>query len=209
MLELATGISSSATRVMTPVRPRPPIVAAKAPVVSASDQRVFSAIAAHQIKLANPSADRPGAMMILAVDIVGDCPAKRDKFRAGGDRQEIAGRDDEMKNFRQADTGLGNKNAGCSIKTDKVVETGHIDDRAVVVDAAVSVRPPQSRSEKMIWSAAEPSAIRASSSSRNDGRATRICVRGVLPHGKMSERERNPVTTPTEWIWRQKHRDQY
>jgi hypothetical protein len=50
-------------------------------------ERTLDAIAAHQIEPANPSADRPGAMVILAMDIVGDSPTKRHEFPTGCDGQ--------------------------------------------------------------------------------------------------------------------------
>src|SRR5882757_8710172 len=49
-------------------------------------ERTLSAIAAHHVEPANPSTDRPGAMMILAMDIVGDSPAKRNELRTGRNR---------------------------------------------------------------------------------------------------------------------------
>src|SRR3954467_10918844 len=68
-------------------------------------ERTLSAIAAHHIEPANPSADRPGTMMVLAMDIVGYRSAERHEFRAGRNRQEIAGRDYNFQNVCQADAG--------------------------------------------------------------------------------------------------------
>jgi hypothetical protein len=78
-------------------------------------------------------------MVILAVNIISYSSAKRDKLRSGSDRQEISGRNYKLQNIRKAYSGLGDKNSRCSIKADEMVEAGHIDHRAAIVDTAISV----------------------------------------------------------------------
>src|SRR5258707_776834 len=100
---------------------------------------MFGAVAARQIKLVNPSADSPGAVMILAMDIVSNSPTQRDKLCSGRNGQEIAGRDDKLQNFSEANAGLGDEQSICPIKADEMVKTGHVNHRAAIIDAAISV----------------------------------------------------------------------
>src|ERR1700675_4519466 len=100
---------------------------------------MFCAVAAYQIELLNPPSDRPGTMMVLAVNVIGYSPTKRDKLCTGSYRQEISGWNRDLQNFQQANSGFGDKKSGRSIEADKIVKTCHIDHRAIVVYAAISV----------------------------------------------------------------------
>ena len=163
---------------------------------------MLGAVAARQIKLANPSADSSRLMMVLAVDIVGDSPTERHKLRPRRNGQEIAGRDYKFENFRQANAGLGDKKAAGPVEADEAVEAGHLDQGAAVIEAAVAIGTPQPAGQQAVGRLGALFATSGTSSSRK-GR-TRDAHLGArsLPHGRMSVSGVKPFTSPTGWRWR-------
>jgi hypothetical protein len=105
---------------------------------------VLTAIAAQQGQTADPASKRTGAVVVLAMHVIGNGAAESHEFGAGGHWQKEAGGNGEFQHFCQADASLGFQQAAGPIEADKAVEAGYLDQGAAVVEAAVAIGPPQS-----------------------------------------------------------------
>jgi len=84
-------------------------------------------------------AEGAGAVVVLAMHVVGDRAADRDVARAGNDRKEPAARHGEVEDFGKQHAGLAAQDAGDGIETDETVQAARMQQRAAVVQAAVAV----------------------------------------------------------------------
>ena len=87
-------------------------------------------------------AERTGAVMVLAVDIIGDRAAHRHVLGAGQDRKKPAVRDDDGEDLRQGDPGFTAEHAGSGVEGNEAVERGHIEQHTPRVEAAVAIAAP-------------------------------------------------------------------
>jgi hypothetical protein len=85
--------------------------------------------------------ERSGAVMVLAVNVVGDGAAHRDPFGAGDDRQEPPPGNDDVEDLRQRHARLTAQQPGV-LQGDEPVEPGRDEESPAVVEAAVAVAPP-------------------------------------------------------------------
>jgi hypothetical protein len=97
------------------------------------------AVGAQQFEAEQMFAERAGAMMILAVHVVGDRAADRDVLRARADREEPAARHREREDVGEQHAGLAVQDAGTWIERDEAVEAARVQQRAAVVQAHVAV----------------------------------------------------------------------
>ncbi len=101
-----------------------------------------TAIRAHQFKGPDMVAEGAGAVMVLAVDIIGHRPAQGHEAGAGGDRQKPPTRDDQFQDLGQQHAGLGAEHTGIGIKGDEAVQAPRQQDMTAVVEADVAIAAP-------------------------------------------------------------------
>lgn len=87
-------------------------------------------------------AERPGAVMVLAVDIVPYSPAQADKTRARRDRQEPALRDTETHDRVERDPRFSDETAALRVKGDNSIEPARGQQRVAVIQTGVSQAAP-------------------------------------------------------------------
>lgn len=81
----------------------------------------------------------PGGMMVLAVDVIGDRAAERDKSRARRRRQKPAARKGEGEQRRERKARFCAQDPGRFVEGHETVEASHVDRCAFAVEAGVAV----------------------------------------------------------------------
>ena len=74
------------------------------------------AVGADELELGDVAAKGSGDVVVFAVDVIGDCSAERYIFGAGGDREEEAAGNGEVKDLREGDAGFGGEQAGFGVE---------------------------------------------------------------------------------------------
>src|SRR5262249_54160148 len=88
--------------------------------------------------------ERTRSMVILAMNVIGERAAERDKACSGSGGGKPSFGDHETQHVRKADTRLGAQNTGFGIKEHETIEAAHIDERTRAIEAGVAVGSPQS-----------------------------------------------------------------
>src|SRR6185369_12954164 len=97
------------------------------------------AIGAQQLEAWHVMAEGPCAMVVLAVDVVGDGAADRHEPRARRDRKEEAARQREGRDFREQHARLAAQRRGGRIERDEAIEVARAQDGAAVVEARIAI----------------------------------------------------------------------
>src|SRR5260221_3482035 len=84
-------------------------------------------------------AETAGAVVVLAVHVIGDCAADGDVARARRDRQKPAAWYGEVKNLGKQNTGFTAQYTGCRIEGDEPVEPACVQQRTAVIEAYIAV----------------------------------------------------------------------
>src|SRR6185369_14286900 len=84
-------------------------------------------------------AERAVAVVILAMDVVGDGASERHELRSGRDRQEEAAREREFDDLRKQHAGFAGEHAAFRVERDEAVEVARAYQRVAVVQAAIAV----------------------------------------------------------------------
>ncbi len=92
-----------------------------------------------QLELRDVAAEGSGGVVVLAVDVVGDCSTQGYIFCAGRDGEEEAAGDGEVEDLREGDAGFGGEEAGLGIEVDQAVHAGGEQEIAVFEEADVAV----------------------------------------------------------------------
>ena len=95
-----------------------------------------------QLETVHVGTERAGAMVVLAVDVVGDGSADRDPSGTRHHRQEPAPRNDQREDLGQGHSGLAAEEAGGFVEADQAVQPRDVEQHAAVVQATVAVAPP-------------------------------------------------------------------
>ena len=83
-------------------------------------------------------------MMVLAVNIVGDCAANRHKLRAWRDRQEPTVWNDNFQQIAECYAGFNTNSSAFPVKIEDAIYGKTIQQFAAVIQARVTVAPPKS-----------------------------------------------------------------
>jgi hypothetical protein len=92
-----------------------------------------------QADLANVSAESPSAMMVLAVDVVGDGSANGDESRAGRDRKKPSSREEYVEDIGEADAAFATEHASRFVESEDSVKAAAIDQLAAGVETRVAI----------------------------------------------------------------------
>jgi hypothetical protein len=82
------------------------------------------------------------AVMVLAVNVVGDGAADRYPAGTGHDREKPAARHDEIEDLRQGDPRLASEQAAGLVQCDEPIQPPNVQQYAPIVEATVAVAPP-------------------------------------------------------------------
>src|ERR1700690_2138120 len=96
-----------------------------------------------QSELPNVRAKSSGAMMVLAVNIVGDRSTDSNELRSGSYRQKPSFGKKHADDIGERHTAFAAKYASRFIETQNAVEPPTVDERAVCVDAGVAIATAQ------------------------------------------------------------------
>ena len=102
-----------------------------------------SVVRAMQSDLANVSAEGSSAVMVLAVNIVGDRSAHGDEARAGRDRKEPSFRKKYVDDVGEADAAFATQHASGFVETQNAVEAAAVDQLTARVEARVAITAAQ------------------------------------------------------------------
>ena len=100
-------------------------------------------VGAEELEPSHVAAQGAGAVVVLAVHVIGDGAAERHVLRAGGDRQEPSLRHDESEDLGQAHARLAAHDPEVAIECQEAVEPPCDEQRAAVVQARVAVAPSE------------------------------------------------------------------
>jgi hypothetical protein len=124
------------------------------------------------------AADGSGALLILAVHVVGDGAAEGDEFRPGGDRKEPAARHAHAQQRIERQAGFRAHHAGLPIGGEEMIRARRVEQIAAAVECHVAIRPAQAAAQQ------RPRA----------GRPDR--GRHLVPEGRGHDRVRARLQTP-------------
>ena len=97
------------------------------------------AVGADQLELRDVAAEGSGDVVVLAVDVVGNCSAESYVLRSGRDGQEKAAGNGEVEDLRERDARFGGEEAGLGIEGDQAVHAGGDQEISVLEQADVAV----------------------------------------------------------------------
>ena len=97
------------------------------------------AVGADEFELGDVAAEGSGDVVVLAVDVVGDCSTESYVFCAGRDGKEKAARNGEVEDLREGYSSFGGEEAGLGIEVDEAVHAGGDEEIAVLEEADVAV----------------------------------------------------------------------
>ena len=101
-------------------------------------------VRSQQFELRHVTSERPGVVMILTVDVIRNSTTYRDEFCSGGGRQEPSPWDYDSQNFLQRHSCFTTNDSFFFIEPQKAVQSGCRDHASPLIQATVSVTPPQS-----------------------------------------------------------------
>ena len=96
-------------------------------------------VRAQQLEAADMAAERPRAVMIPAVHIVGDRPADGDETGARRHRQKPAARNEDIKDFGEQHPRLAGHHAGNCVERHQPVKTTRMQQRPAAVQANIAI----------------------------------------------------------------------
>jgi hypothetical protein len=88
------------------------------------------------------TAEGAGAMMILAVHVVGDGAAERDEARSGRHRQKPAARNRQGQDLVEQDAGFAAQQPRLLIEGDEAIERTRIDQPTAGVQTDIAITAP-------------------------------------------------------------------
>src|SRR5262249_3339233 len=92
-----------------------------------------------KLKIEDEVPDRPDAVMVLAMDVVGDRASESHELRSRDDRQEVAARHEEVQNIRQCHSRLRLTDSGRRIEGDQPIQALERDYAGIAVESGVAV----------------------------------------------------------------------
>ncbi len=129
------------------------------------------AVGADEFELRDVAAEGAGDVVVLAVDVVGDCSAERDVLCAGRDRKEEAARNGEVEDLRERDAGFGGEEAGLGVEAEQAVHAGGDEELAVLEQADVAVAAAHADGQRAVVHAVDDGGKVALPVERDDVRA--------------------------------------
>src|SRR5512140_1069578 len=96
-------------------------------------------VGTQQLESRHVVAKRAGAMVVLAMDVVGDGAAEGHVFRARRDGQEEAARQGEIDDLGEQHARLAAQDSARRVERDEVVEVARTQERPAVVEARVAI----------------------------------------------------------------------
>ena len=135
----ATRLSWMSAQAITPVRPRPPMVARSMSefIFGIADHQTV--VRAMQADLADVSAESSSAVMVLTVDVVGDGSADGDEAGAGRDGKKPSFRKKYVDDVGEADAAFAAQHASRFVETEDAVQSAAVDQFAAGVETRVAV----------------------------------------------------------------------
>ena len=94
---------------------------------------------ANQSELFHMSSKGSSAVVILAVDVIGDSATKGYELGAGSDGKEPSFWNEYLENGGEANAALSAQDASARIKSNEVRERRRVDDCVVIVHATIAV----------------------------------------------------------------------
>jgi hypothetical protein len=140
-----------------------------------------------------------GAVMILAMDIVGDGAADRDELGARRNGQEPDGARLAAPRYHpqdrgELDAGLAGQHAGIAVELKEPVQPPHVDQRSAVVQAGVAVRPAHSESQHRV----RPGSAEQGRHRLTMGGPRHVVAEAVIAApGQIATRDGHDITTPS------------
>ncbi len=92
-----------------------------------------------QTDLADVSAEGPSTVMVLTVDVVGDCAANGDEACAGRDRKEPSFREKYVDDVGEADAAFAAKHASRFVESEDAVKAPAVDQFSAGVETRVAI----------------------------------------------------------------------
>ncbi len=89
-------------------------------------------------------------MVVLAVDVGGDCPTHRDKARSWYDRRKESARQERIDNVGKGNSRLASENSGLRVKTQHSIQSREIDEPARSVQRRVAIRAARTTREQLM-----------------------------------------------------------
>ena len=96
-------------------------------------------IGTQQLETEHVRTEAAGRMVVLAMHIVGDGPAKRHIARSRCNRQEPATRHEYGKDVGKQNTSLAGQHPRCFVKGDETVETAHLQQGCTGIEADIAI----------------------------------------------------------------------
>ena len=101
-----------------------------------------------QADLVNVTAESSSAVMVLAVDVVGDGPANSNEASARRDGKKPSSRKKYIENVGQADTTFAANHARRFVETENAVEASAVDQFAAGVETRITVTTSETMGEQ-------------------------------------------------------------
>ena len=108
------------------------------------------AVGADQFELCDVAAEGSGDVVVLAVDVVGNCSAQSYIFCSGRDGEEKAAGNGEVEDLREGDAGLGGEEAGLGIEVDQAVHAGREEELAVLEQADIAIAAAHANGKRAV-----------------------------------------------------------
>lgn len=89
-------------------------------------------------------------MVVLAVDVGGDCPAHRDKARSRHDRRKKSTRQERIDNVGKGNSRLASEDPGFRVKTQHSIQSRKIDEPARSVKSRVAIGAARTTREQLM-----------------------------------------------------------
>ena len=108
------------------------------------------AVGADELELGDVAAEGSGGVVILAVDVVGDCSAEGYIFCSRSDGEKEASGDGEVEDLGEGDARLGGEEAGLGVEVDEAIHGGGDEEVAVLEQADVAIAAAHADGERAV-----------------------------------------------------------
>ena len=118
--------------------------------------RYAPSVGSLQYEAYDVTSESAGAVVILAMDIVGQGPAEGHETRPRGHAGEKPEWRERGEDVVERDAGFGHEDPGCRIERAKAIETRHIEEAPTVREAHIAIGTPSADREASRFAAGIP-----------------------------------------------------
>ena len=138
----ATGFSWISAHWISPVSPRPPIVARKRSAFSSLRADAARTVRTQELEPEHVLAKRAADVMVLAMDVIRNRAADSHELRSRRDAEKPSARHGHLQNLREQHAAFAREPPRRPVETHESIDSPRVNQQSAVVEAAVAIAAP-------------------------------------------------------------------